>query len=93
MSMSLRTSAKPVKTSVKGYCQTTVSARKRARAKTIQVEYVGSMHRQFGRGGHKCSTATAGQAVSDRQTKCTVVRHDCSYTAGIPLLAHGLSVN
>ena len=95
-----------LRTSVKGYCQTAGSAWKRARAKTIQGECIGSTHsnlRTFwtmhGTWYESADDHVTRQAASDRQQSmwwqgllqvCTW--HDRSYIAGIPLLAHGLTV-
>ena len=63
------------------------------RTKTIQVEHVSNMHGNFLINlCYESDDDVTRQAASDRQKKCTVVKDGCSYTAGVPLLANGLSV-
>ena len=67
-----------VRTSVKGYCQTARSARKRVRAKTAQDGCIGSTH---------------GNLLSDvRWLQLPSMTAHTICMAGIPLLAHGLTV-
>ena len=87
MSMLSRTSAKPVRTSVKDDCQNAVIGMKQSKSKDSQVEYVGSMHGNLF--SYVSDDGMTRQAASDRHENV----HDCSYTAGVPLLAHGFSVN
>ena len=59
--------------------------------KTIQVEFVGSMHGNLlSEPWYESDDCMTRQAASDGQQVC--IWHDRSYIAGIPLLAHGLTV-
>ena len=83
-----------------GYCQTAGSVCKRARGKTIQVECIGSMHgyllsELWDESDDRVTRQAARVTVSGMYVRWLQVCawHDCSYIAGIPLLAHGFTVN
>ena len=82
--------------SVKGYCQTAGSAWKRVRAKTIQVECIGSTHGNLLFEPWYDKAGCEWQSDSRVRVRWLQVRAwhacDCSYIAWIRLLAHGLTV-
>ena len=88
--------------SIKSYCQTAGSAWKRVRARTIQVECIGSTHHNLlSEPWYESDDRMTRQVASNSWTRVRWLQvcwlqvrtwHDCSYIAWIPLLAHGLTV-